>query len=111
MFFGSFSLKETAFNTTYMKIQNSNPKEIFSFEGTIIGPNEIIDIDPVVGQRLMGLYWHNPLELISEGPVVVATSNTGSPKVEFITNTEDVKEEEMGIKKVKLPSMFKKETK
>ncbi len=48
-----------------MLIKNNSEKDI-SFEGTTIKGGETKEVIPEIGQKLLALYWHNPLELVEE---------------------------------------------
>ena len=58
-----------------MRIKNITNEE-FRFEGTVIAPQEIVEVNDVVGQRLLALYWHRQLELVEEAEAETPVSTT-----------------------------------
>jgi formylmethanofuran dehydrogenase subunit E len=48
-----------------MKIKNITT-ENFQFEGVEIPAGEVVEVDNLIGQRLLALYWHRKLELVED---------------------------------------------
>lgn len=65
-----------------MKIKNIGQND-FEFEGIKISAGEIVEVDLYIGQKLLALYWHNPLEPVEE-----------EEKIETEQHIEEIKAEE-----------------
>lgn len=82
-----------------MKIKNNNERGVFSFEDIKIEPEETIEVDSVVGQRLLSLFWHNPLEIIEEQS---ETTQVETPQVNVdVVDENTPNEQEVEVKKSK----------
>jgi hypothetical protein len=48
-----------------MFILNTSIQDL-TFEGTVLLAGKVTETDEIKGQRLLALYWHNPLELVEQ---------------------------------------------
>ncbi len=74
-----------------MIILNISDKD-FSFEGVMISSHSTKEVDAEIGQRLLALYWHNPLELVDE-----KKSSKEEPKEDTTITEETIEDIESSV--------------